>query len=77
MDNKPADTAEALVNQLSEAMNLAQAHEAILKKQEADEATPDVVEEEETESQPVAEDEEVEAVSESDVELEPEDNREE
>ena len=77
MDNKPADTAEAPVNQLSQAMNLAQAQEAILKTLEADEASPEVVEEEETESQPVSEDEEVEAEYESEEEYEPEDNREE
>ena len=77
MDNKPADTAEAPVNQLSEAMNLAQAQEAILKTLEAEEASPEVAEEEETESQPVSEDEEVEAEYESEEEYEPEDNREE
>ena len=77
MDNKPADTAEAPVNQLSQAMNLAQAQEAILKTLEAEEASPEVAEEEETESQPVSEDEEVEAEYESEEEYEPEDNREE
>jgi len=81
MDNKPADTAEAPANQLSEAMNLAQAQEAILKTLEAEEASPEVAEEEETESQPISEDEEVEAEDESEEEseeeYEPEDNREE
>jgi len=81
MDNKPADTAEAPADQLSEAMNLAQAQEAILKTLEAEEASPEVAEEEETESQPISEDEEVEAEDESEEEseeeYEPEDNREE
>jgi len=82
-DNAPAPAAEPL----SEAMNLAEAQEAILKTLEAEEAQPEVAEEatEETESQPVSEDEEVSAEyeeeseeeSEEEEEYEPEDNREE
>jgi len=91
MSDNTADTAPAPAQELSEAMNLAQAQEAILKHLDADEAQPIADEEapttEETESQPI-EDEEVsesegeyeeesEEESEEEEEYEPEDNREE
>ena len=87
MSDNTADNATSPAPELTEAMNLAQAQEAILKHLDADEAQPIADEEasttEETESQPV-EDEEVleseaedESESEEEEEYEPEDNREE
>ena len=78
MDNQTADKAEAPA---TEALDLIQAQEAILKTLEPEEVSPEVEEAEETESQPVSEDEEVsaedESEEESEEEYEPEDNREE
>ena len=86
MSNETADNAPAPATQLSEAMNLAQAQDAILKHLDADEAQPVAEEEattsEETESQPT-EDEEVleseaedESESEEEEEYEAQDDRE-
>ena len=88
MSDNTADTAPAPAQELSEAMNLAEAQSAILKHLDAEEAQPIADEEatttEETESQPI-EDEEVsesegeyeEESEEEEEEYEPEDNREE